>query len=135
VIASTITMEAYGSRMRCKEVKLDRIAAYWIDRVETLLQRCVRDRTLLPPERSLDVLFHEFMADDVAMVERLYDLAGLEMTREARGQLDAYMTAHPRGVHGRVVYDLPGDFGIDQAALRERFAFYFERFPIRAETD
>lgn len=134
VIASTITMEAYGSRMRCREVKLDRIADYWTDRVETLLQRCVRDRALLPSERSLDVLFHEFMADDVAMVERIYDLAGLEMTPEARRQLDAYMKAHPRGAHGRVVYDLPGDFGIDPAALRERFAFYFERFPIRAET-
>jgi hypothetical protein len=105
-----------------------------MDHIDLVAVACVRDRTLLPPERSLDVLFHEFMADDVAMVERLYDLAGLEMTREARGQLDAYMTAHPRGAHGRVVYDLPGDFGIDPAALRERFAFYFERFPIRAET-
>lgn len=133
VIASTITMEAYGSRMRCKEVKLPRIAAYWTDRIEALLRRCVRDRDLLPAERSIDVLFHEFMADDVAMVERIYDLAGLEMTPTARARLDAYMAAHPRGAHGRVVYDLRGDFGIDPDALRERFRFYFERFPIRAE--
>jgi hypothetical protein len=133
VIASTITMEAYGSRMRCREVKLDRIASYWTDRVEKLLRRCVRDRDLLPAERSIDVPFHEFMADDVAMVERIYALAGLEMSASARRQLDAYMAANPRGAHGRVVYDLPGDFGIDPDALRERFAFYFERFPVRAE--
>jgi hypothetical protein len=133
VIASTITMEAYGSRMRCKEVKTDRIAAYWSDRIETLLRRCVRDRALLPEAQSVDVPFHEFMADDVAMVERIYALADLEMTRAARADLDAYMAAHPRGKHGRVVYDLPGDFGIDPDSLRERFAFYFERFPVQAE--
>ena len=68
------------------------------------------------------------------MVERIYDLAGLPMTARARTQLDRFMAANPRGKHGRVVYDLRGDFGIDPARLRERFAFYFERFPARAET-
>lgn len=135
VIASTITMDAYGSRVRCKEVRLARIADYWCDRIETLLRRCVRDRDRLPPERSLDVLFHEFMADDVAMVERIYRLAGLSMTDRAREQLGAYMAAHPRGKDGRLVYDLRSDFGIDPDALRKRFDFYFERFPVRPESD
>lgn len=133
VIASTITMEAYASRIRCKEVKLERIAAYWCDRIETLLRRCVRDRALLPASQSIDVLFHEFMQDDVAMVERIYALADLPMTHDSRGQLGAYMAANPRGKHGRVVYDLAGDFGIDPGALRKRFDFYFERFRVRAE--
>jgi hypothetical protein len=133
VIASTITMEAYASRLRCKRVDLDDIAAYWIDRVERLLRRCVRDRDRLPANRSIDVLFHEFMADDVGMVERIYELAGHPMTDRARQQLDDYMTANPRGKYGRVRYDLRGDFGIDPEALRERFAFYFDRFAIRAE--
>ena len=133
VIASTLTMEAYASRIRCKEVRLERIAGYWSDRIETLLRRCVRDRDALPADRSLDVLFHEFMADDVAMVERIYALAGLPMTDAARAQLEAYMASHPRGKHGRLAYDLAGDFGVDVAALRERFAFYYERFPVRLE--
>ena len=54
----------------------------------------------------MDVHFDEFMADDVAMVERIYDLVGLPMTPAARTQLDAYMAANPRGKHGRVVYDM-----------------------------
>ena len=53
--------------------------------------------------------------------------------REAYGQLRAYMDAHPRGKEGRVVYDLRGDFGVEPAQLRERFAFYFDRFPVRVE--
>jgi hypothetical protein len=133
VIASTLTMNAYGARVRCQEMRLEELGAYWCDRIETLLRRCVRDRDTVPADRSIDVLFHEFMADDVAMVERIYELAKLPMTAAARQQLDAYMAANPRGKHGRVVYDLMGDFGIDPVALRKRFGFYFERFPVRVE--
>lgn len=134
VIASTVTMEAYGSRLRCKDVKMDRIAAYWSDRIETLLRRCVRDRDVLPAGQSIDVPFHEFMADDIGMVERIYALAGHEMTGAVRGRLEAYMAANPRGKHGRLAYDLRRDFGVDPDALRRRFDFYFERFGVRAET-
>lgn len=133
VIASTITMAAYGNRVRSKTVDLPAVAEYWIDRVETLLQRCVRDRELLPEAQSMDVLFHEFMADDIGMVEKIYALADLPMTDEARQELKDYMRANPRGKYGRVVYHLERDFGIDSDALRERFQFYFDRFPIRAE--
>jgi hypothetical protein len=134
VIQSAITMLAYGARLRRTRVDTGAIAEYWIDRIERLLRACVRDRERLPAAQSMDVLFHEFMADDVAMVARIFDLAGLPMTARARDQLDAFMTANPRAKHGRVVYDLRGDFGVDPEALRERFAFYFERFPIRAES-
>ena len=93
----------------------------------------MKDRDALPASQSIDVLFHEFMADDVAMVERIYEVAGLEMTAEARASLDRYMAENPRGKHGRIRYDLLGDFGVDPEALRERFAFYYERFPIQME--
>lgn len=133
VVASAITMLTYGDRMRRRQVDPPAVAAYWSDRVEHLLRACVRDRELLPADRSIDVLFHEFMADDIAMVERIYDVAGLPMTDEARASLDAYMAQNPRGKHGRIVYDLAGDFGVDADALRSRFAFYYERFPVKME--
>jgi len=133
VIASAVTMLTYGDRMRRTCVEPEKVAAYWIDRVEKLLRACVRDRELVPPSRSIDVLFHEFMADDVATVENLYALADLPMTAEARAALDRFMAENPRGKHGRLVYDLKGDFGVDPAELRERFGFYFDRFPVREE--
>ncbi len=133
VIQSAITMLAYGDRMRRTRVNPKAVADYWIDRVERMLRACVRDRELIPADKSIDVLFHEFMADDIATVGRIYDLAGLPLTGRARQQFDDYMQANPRGKHGRVVYDLEGDFGVNPDALRERFGFYFERFPIRAE--
>jgi len=135
VIQSAITMLAYGARLRRPRVDTADIAAYWIDRIERLLRACVRDRDRLPAAHSLDVLFHEFMADDVAMVERIYRLADLPMTAAARADLDAFMANNPRGKFGRVRYDLRTDFGIEPSALRQRFAFYLERFPVRAEDD
>jgi hypothetical protein len=135
VIQSAVTMLAYGARLRRTRVDTAAIAEYWVDRIERLLRACVRDRDRLPAAQSLDVLFHEFMADDVAVVDRIFALAGLPMTAAARARLDAFLLENPRGKHGRVIYDLRGDFGIEPAALRERFAFYFERFPIRTEAD
>lgn len=133
VVTSAVTMMAYGDRLRRTRVDPPAVAAYWIDRVEKLLRACVRDRALLPADRTLDVFFHEFMADDVATVERIYALAGLPMTDVARAALDAFMQRNPRGKHGRLVYDLKRHFGVDPDELRERFGFYFERFPVRAE--
>jgi hypothetical protein len=133
VIQSAITMLAYGDRLRRHAVEPGPLAAYWVDRVERLLRACVRDRGLVPTERSIDVVFHEFMADDVGTVGTIYDVAGIEMTGAARRQLDGYLAANPRGKHGQVVYDLQGDFGLDPADVRRRFDFYFDRFPIRPE--
>ena len=134
VIASTVTMCAYGSRIRCNWVDMAGLAEYWIDRIETLLRRYVRDRDLLPESQCIDVPFDAFIADDVGMVERVYERAGHPMTAPARQQLEAFMAANPRGRYGRVVYDLKRDFGIDPDQLRERFDFYFERFPVRVES-
>jgi hypothetical protein len=134
VIASAITMLAYGDRLRRRRVDPPRVAAYWIDRVERLLRACVRDRGRIPAPQRIDVLFHEFMLDDIGTVERIYALADLEMTPAARAALDAFMAENPRGKHGRIVYDLKADFGVDPGELRKRFDFYFERFPIEVET-
>ncbi|NNE73722.1 MAG: sulfotransferase [Acidimicrobiales bacterium] len=133
VIASAVTMLSYGDRMRRKSTDPRYFAAYWSDRIEQILRACTRDRDVVPAEQSIDVLFHEFMADDVAMVERIYAVAGIDMTDEARADLSAYMDANPRGVHGRVGYDMAVDFGIDRDQLRSRFSDYMARFGVQPE--
>jgi hypothetical protein len=123
-----VTMIVYGQRLYRKQVEAKRIVDYWIDRVEHLLRACVRDRAVWPDAQSVDVPFNVFMADDVAMVEKIYAKAGLTMTEAARASLAGYMADHPRGREGQVVYHLERDFGVSPASLRERFAFYFEAF-------
>ncbi len=133
VIASASTMTSYGDRMRCTTPDPVRTARYWTDRVETLLRSCVRDRDALPADRVVDVRFHEFMADDLGTVERIYATAGVDMTPQARSELGGYVDEHPRGRHGRIVYDMAADFGLDRQALRRRFRFYTDRFGVREE--
>ena len=74
------------------------------------------------------------MADDLAMVERIYAVADQPFTPEARAAMDAFMAAHPRGVHGGVIYDLEGDFDLDPAELRERLRDYTDRFDVTLES-
>jgi len=133
VIQSAVTMIAYGQRIYRKSVDPKAILAYWADRVEHLLRACVRDRAAWPAAQSVDVLFHEFMADDMAMVERIHAKADLPMTETARQQTAQFLADHPRGKEGRVIYHLKRDFGVDPEALRARFKFYFDAFPVKAE--
>ena len=133
VIQSAATMLAYGQRISRARVDLQALISYWSDRLVHLLQACVSDRDQLPAGQSIDVPFHEFMADDLAMVEKIYARANLAMTPAARRELQAYIDDHPRGKHGSVVYNLREDFGVEPADLRARFDFYFQRFPVQVE--
>ena len=134
VIQSTVTMLAYGQRMSRRKIDPLGLIDYWTDRVEHLLRACVRDRDVLPASQSIDVPFHEFMEDDLAMVARIYERAGVELSATARADLKSFMAEHPRGKVGQVIYDLEGDFGVRPEQLRQRFGFYFERFPVRIES-
>lgn len=128
VIQSAITMLAYGQRINRTRVDTAGLLQYWSDRVEHLLQACVHDRRNIPEACSIDVPFDVFMADDMAMVRKIYAKAGLEMTTHTEGELQQFIADHPRGKHGQVQYNLKGDFGIEPAALRERFGFYLDVF-------
>ncbi len=133
VIQSAITMLAYGQRTSRRQVDLDALLAYWTDRVAHLLDACVRDRDCFPPSQSIDVPFAELMANDLGVVEQIHARAGMALTPAVRNELTAFIAAHPRGRHGRVVYNLREDFGVEPEPLRARFHNYLQRFPVAAE--
>jgi hypothetical protein len=133
VIQSAITMLAYGDRLRRHAIEPEQLAAYWVDRVQRLLTACVRDRGLVPADRSIDIVFADFTADDLGTVERFYRTAGIDLPDDVRSRFTAYLAANPRGKHGQVGYDLRGDFGVDPVALHQQFRFYTERFGIPTE--
>lgn len=133
VTASFATMVTYSARMSARPDGLIDVGLWWVDGVERLLRGCVDERDLLPDDRSIDVLFADFMADDIATVERIYDIAGQPFTPQVRSAMEAFMVEHPRGKHGRVLYDIT-EFGIDPAERRDALAFYTDRFPVRLES-
>ncbi len=133
VTASMVTMIAYTARLTRDRVDLESMGHYWADRLELMLRRCATERDVLPADQTVDVRFDEFMADDLAMVGRIYELAGQPFDDRATASMAAFMAEHPRGRHGAVVYDL-GEFGLDAAERRMALAFYTDRFGITLES-
>jgi hypothetical protein len=71
-------------------------------------------------------------ADDVALVARVYALAGQPFTPAVERRMRDFMASNPRGRHGGVRYDL-ADFGLDRAERRAALQFYTQRFEVAAE--
>lgn len=133
VLRSLTTMLGYSDRIRRDPTDPAGLARHWSDRIEKLLRECVAQRAAWSDAQSLDVLFHEYMADQEGMARRIYALAGLDLPPEVEAKLLGYLQENPRHAHGKVIYDLEGVFETDVAALREKFAFYYNHFPVTQE--
>ena len=133
VIQSAITMMAYSDRLRRTSIEPDWLLDYWSDRVHRLLDACVRDRDLVPDQRSIDIGFHRLNGNEIPLLEELYRRSGVELTPKVRARFQQYLDGNPRGRHGRIRYDLKRHFGISADELRSRFDFYFDRFDVRDE--
>jgi hypothetical protein len=133
VVQSAAVMMTYAARLGYRHPDPGVYLAYWTDRIRRLLEASVRDRSLLPPARVVDVPFPALMEDELGTVARVYDAAGLVMTDEARTRITTYRDTHPRGLAGQVVYDLRADFDAEPAAIRAPFGFYLDRFPVPLE--
>ena len=127
VVLSMLAMLTYSARMHCYPVPVREIAATWIDRLELMLNALVRDRSELPPERSIDVRFDDFMADEMGVAAEIYDLAGEPLADEERSAIEGYLTGHQRGRLGRIATSAEM-FGLDEDDMRARFSTYSDRF-------
>ncbi|KUH89029.1 hypothetical protein AU187_17015 [Mycobacterium sp. IS-1556] len=127
VVLSMLAMLTYSARMHCAPVPVEQIAACWVDRLELMLNALIRDRDAIGPQRSIDVRFDDFMADEIGTAASVYELAGEPLTDEARAAMVDYLTGHQRGRLGRVATSAEM-FGLDPEDLRRRFAPYVDRF-------
>jgi hypothetical protein len=133
VVQSAITMMAYSDRLRRTGIDPGWLLEYWSDRVHRLLSACVRDRDIVPADRSIDVNFHQLNGNELPVLDDLYRRGGVELTPKVRKRFEQYLDGNPRGKHGRIRYDLQRHFGISADELRGRFDFYFDRFDVRPE--
>jgi len=132
-IRSAMTMALYAARILRKRIDPAEPLGYWPDRYERLLRACVRDRDVLPEAQTLDVYFHQWIADPNPMLREIYRKAGLVLTDETLQDMHITVAARAAEKQGKLVYDLERDFGITAASLRGRFDFYFDRFAVKAE--
>jgi hypothetical protein len=127
VALSMIAMLTYTARMHCAPVPVQEIAASWIDRLQTMLDALVHDRDVIPLESSTDVRFDDFMADELGIAERVYDLAGEPLTNAARTAMADYLQGHQRGRLGQIATSAEM-FGLDEHDVQARFTRYTDRF-------
>ena len=96
------------------------------------LERFLKRRDSLSPDRIVDVAYAELTASPIAVVERIHDHLGWPYPATARATMQDYLTANPRDARGVHRYSLAA-FGLDAGQERQRFARYCERFGIEKE--
>ncbi|MBP3081582.1 sulfotransferase family protein [Mycolicibacterium fortuitum] len=127
VTLSMMTMICYATRMAVARPDVAKLTGHWLGRIDDLLAGCIRDREVLPAGQSIDVRFDDFMADERGTLAAIYRLADQPFGDDVRAAMTDFLTEHPRGRYGGVIYDA-ADLHLDPAALAERFRDYRDRF-------
>lgn len=83
-------------------------------------------------DRLIHVKYADLVTEPVGTVGRLYDDLGLDLTPAAESAIAACVAQRPQGEFGVHRYDL-ADYGLDETALRERFADYVETYDVPHE--
>ena len=105
----------------------------WVDVLGTMVDRLVEHRDRNGDDGFVDIHYRDFVADPVATVARIYAHFGETLSPTARpARCAQHLASHPQGKHGAHAYTL-ADFGLDEPAVRDRFAAYTERFGIEEE--
>ena len=129
-VISLSSLVTYGQRANFNHPNPHLVGRLYADFVERLLRASVTDRPENDP-RFVDVHFRPLIADPLAQLRRVYDTAGLNLTEPVRQRMLAWID---RDDEQRVRHDYSAaDFGLDVERLRERFAFYYERFDVPKE--
>jgi Sulfotransferase family len=110
------------------------IARDWTGRLRGVVEHAldVRNSGSYPDAIFYDMYFPNFVAEQFAEVERIYDALGLPMTDEGAARMRAFIADNPKGKHGLHLYT-PEEYGIDPEAVRRDFRFYIEQFDLAPE--
>ncbi len=109
------------------------IAEHWTDMLTASIDGINGFRDAHPEVQIVDVQYAELVGDPLATMGRVYGAFGDELRGQAYDAMRAHVESHPKGRFGRHGYDL-GAFGLDGAALAERFRPYVERYGVPLES-
>lgn len=134
VVASLVSLVCTLRSLAMDDIDSREVGLDWTQRLASGLDHAmkVRDAAKLPESQVLDIPFREFMADEIAMVRKIYEHFGIEYTPEAERRMRAFLAANAADKHGRHSYDLAAA-GLDEATERKRYRDYQERFAIPSE--
>jgi len=107
------------------------IASDWTPRLVHAVSHAleVRDTGEYPDATFHDVRFDDFVTDQFAVVEEIYDMFDIAMTERAEASMRKFIDDNPKGKHGQHDYS-PEEYGVDPTAVRTEFSSYIERFDL-----
>jgi hypothetical protein len=110
------------------------IAEDWTARLKMMLERsmAVRSAREYPDAIFYDMYFSDFVADQFAEVEKIYDVLDLPMSVAGSTAMRQFIAENPKGKDGIHRYE-PSEFGVDPAKVRRDFAPYIDRFGLEPE--
>lgn len=98
--------------------------------VELLLsdvRRNLAGRAQLPAGRVLDLQYEDFISDPAATIRRVHEHFSLPYSEDDQARIREEIAARPQHRFGKHEYNAD-DLGLDEAALREQFDDYIQRF-------
>ncbi len=123
---ASLTMAVYGAFSDDVDPRV--VGRELADSLHSGLERYLRARDGgAPPERFLDLDYHELMADPLGTVERIYAHFGMALSTEAEALMERYLAEHPKDKHGRHEYSI-ARYGLDRGEEARHYRGYAERF-------
>ena len=129
VMASNASLIAY---LRGLNGAVDKVyvGAEQVEQWEIGLDRMAAFRTRPDcPAAIVDVYYRDFITDPLGVVEHIYAAFGIEFSAAARQAMEQFMSHNQQGKHGSHSYTAQ-EYGLDPAALRQRFGGYIDRHAI-----
>jgi hypothetical protein len=129
-LSSICSLHAYTRSVFSSDVDAHAIGteisdSYMMRRLEAAVETVDR----LPAGRVAHVRAPDLGRDAVGTIAEAYRTLGMELGEEARGAMHDYMQAKRENAGPRHIHTSEG-FGLDPAAIRERFASYCARFDL-----
>ncbi len=133
-LTSYASLTALVRSMGSDEVDPIAVAKDWNARLKRAHEHAmaVRAAASYPQAIFLDLRFCDFIRDQFAAVERIYEAFELPMSTAAASRMKAFIADNPPGKHGIHRYS-PEEYGIDPAVVRRDFRGYIERFDLGPE--
>ncbi len=133
-VTSYASLTTLVRSMSSDDVDRFEIARDWTARLHGVIEHAmkVRREGTFPRAIFYDMHFSDFVADQFAVVEQIYEALGLPMTDEGASRMRAFIADNPKGKHGLHLYT-PEEYGIDPGTVHRDFAGYIEQYGLTPE--
>ena len=103
--------------------------ATWARKFANGMNRTMDVRSEMGDERFLDLWFKDTVSQPLAEIQKVYDFLGMDLTTDARGEMEQWQEFNRRELRPPHEYSLE-EFGFTEAGLREQFGRYRDNFII-----